>query len=87
MTLRGKHIVLDDFDANIMADCIDETKLDYEDGKKYPETEKTDKFSHIKWVAWEDMVYTYFTATKKKLRSTPHICHTQDPRSTRNCHR
>ena len=28
LTLRGKYIVLADFDATIMADCIDESKLD-----------------------------------------------------------
>ena len=33
LTLRGKHIVLADFDATIMADCIDEAKLDHKDGK------------------------------------------------------
>ena len=64
MTLRGKYIVLDDFDVTIMADCIYEAKLDYEDGKKDPDIDKPDKFSHSKWVAWEEMVYTYFTATK-----------------------
>ena len=25
---------------------------------------KPDNLSHIKWVAWEEMVYTYFKATK-----------------------
>ena len=65
LTLRGKHIVLADFDATMMADCIDEANLNYEDGKKDPDIKKTDKFSHSKWVAWEEMVYTYFTATKK----------------------
>ena len=49
----------------MVAYCIDETKLEYGDGKKYPDTENPDKFSHSKWVAWEEMVYTYFTATKK----------------------
>ena len=47
-----------------MSDCIDEEKLDYEDGEKDPETEKPDNFSHSKWLAWEGMVYTYFTAMK-----------------------
>ena len=56
-TLRGKHIVLVDFDATVMEYFIDESKLDYEDGKKYPDIEKTDKFSHSKWVTWEEMVY------------------------------
>ena len=64
MTLRGKHIVLADFDATTMADCIYEAKLDYEDGKKDLYIEKPDKFLHSKWVAWEEMVYTYFTAMK-----------------------
>ena len=79
LTLRGKHIVLADFDATIMADFIDEDKLDYKDGKKYPNIEKSDKFLHSKWVAWEDMVYTYFTSMKNSrgvpitygIRKTP----------------
>ena len=58
MTLRVKHIVLSEFDDTTMADCIDEAKLDYEDGKKYPDIEKPDKFSHIKWVGCEEMGYT-----------------------------
>ena len=58
MTLRGKHIVLTDFDATMMAYCIDEEKLDYKDGKKDPDIENPDKFSHSKWVAWGEMVYT-----------------------------
>ena len=52
LTLRGKHIVLDDFDATTMVACIYEAKLDYEDGKKNPDIKKPDKFSHIKCVAW-----------------------------------
>ena len=36
LTLRGKHVVLADFDVTMMADFIDEEKLDYEDGKKDP---------------------------------------------------
>ena len=48
----------------MMTDCIDEANLDYKDGKKDPYIEKPDKFSHSKCVPWEDMVYTYFTATK-----------------------
>ena len=58
LNLRGKHIVLADFDATRMAYCIDEAKLDYEDGKKAPKTKKPDKFSHRNCLAWEDMVYT-----------------------------
>ena len=64
MTLRGEHIVLANFDATMVADCIDEEKLDYEDGKKDLDIKKHDKFSHIKWVAWEEMVHTYFTSMK-----------------------
>ena len=51
MTIWGKQIVLADFDATIIADCIYEAKLDYNYGKKDPEIEKTDKFSQRKWVA------------------------------------
>ena len=47
LTLRGKHIALDDFDATMMADCIDEANLDYEYGKKGSDIKKPDNFSHI----------------------------------------
>ena len=53
LTLRGKYIVLAGFDATMTEDFIDETNLDYEDGKKEPDIKKPDKFSHIKWLAWE----------------------------------
>ena len=36
LNLRGKQNVLADFDSTIIADCIYEAKLDYEDGKKDP---------------------------------------------------
>ena len=57
-TLKGKKIVLADFYVTMMADCLDESKLDYEDGNKDQDIEKPDKLSHIKWVAWKEMVYT-----------------------------
>ena len=44
LTLRGKQIVSDDFDTTMVAYCIDEAKLDYEDGKNDPDIEKNDKF-------------------------------------------
>ena len=34
----------------MLEDFIDEEKLDYKDGKNYPDTKKPDKFSHSKWV-------------------------------------
>ena len=52
----------------MMADCIYEAKLYYEDGKKDLNIKKPDKFSHSKWVAWEETVYTYFTTMKKSQR-------------------
>ena len=64
MTLRGKDIVLADFYATMMAYFIDEAKLDCEDGNKDPYINKPNKVSHIKWVAWEEMVHTYFTSMK-----------------------
>ena len=64
LTLRGEHIDPSDFDANLMEYCIDEAKLEYEGEKKDPDIKKPDKFSYSKWVAWEEMVYTYFTAMK-----------------------
>ena len=44
-----------------MAGFIGEAKLDYKDGKKGSCINKPDKFSHNKWVAWEETVYNYFT--------------------------
>ena len=46
LILRGKQIVLADFDTTIMADCIYEAKLEYEYGKNYPYINKPEKFSH-----------------------------------------
>ena len=66
MIIRCKHIALADFDATKIEDFIDEADLDYEDWKKDPYINKLDRFSCRKWVAWEEMVYTYFAAIKKK---------------------
>ena len=81
MTLRGKHIILTDLGVNIMADCIDEAKLDYEYGKKDPYVKKPDKFSHSKWVTEEEMVYTYFTAMEniQGVSLAYFICKAPDP--------
>ena len=59
-----KHFVLACFDSTMMADCIDDAKLEYEDGNKDPDIEKPDEFSHRKWVSWQEMVYIYFNAMK-----------------------
>ena len=48
----------------MIADCIDEAKLDYKNGKKDTYIDKPDKFSHSKWVAWYEKVYTYYTDMK-----------------------
>ena len=53
LNLRGKQIVISDFDVTMMSNCIDEANLDYKDRKKDPSIEKHDKFSHSKWVSWE----------------------------------
>ena len=58
MNLRGEHIVLSDFDATMMEDCIYKAKLDYEDGKKELDIKKPEKLSHIKSVDFKEMVYT-----------------------------
>ena len=34
---QGKHIVLSCFDSTMMADCIDDAKLEYKDGNKDPD--------------------------------------------------
>ena len=73
MTLRVKHIFSAQFDATMIVDCIDEAKLDYEDGKKDEYIKKPDKFSNIKWAAWEEMVYTNFTAVNNS-RGVPLAC-------------
>ena len=49
---QGEYIVLDVFHDTIMAYCIDETKLYYEDGKNDPNIEKPDKVLHRKLLAW-----------------------------------
>ena len=49
LTLRGKQVDLTDFDATVVAHCIDESKLYYEDGKMDPDIQKPDKFLHRKW--------------------------------------
>ena len=56
----------------MMEDFMDEAKLEYEDGKKEPNIKKPDKFSHRKWSAWEEMVYTYFTSMKKSYSYPSH---------------
>ena len=61
----------------MMADCIDEAKLDYEDKKKDSYINKYDNFSHRNGLAWEDMVYTYFTAMKKYKEYTSHASYTR----------
>ena len=81
LTLRGKHIVLDEFYATMMEYCIDEEKLDCQDGKKDPDIKKPDNFSHINWLAQEEMAYTYFTSMKNR-RGLPLayvICKTPSP--------
>ena len=52
LTLRGKHMVLADIDATMITYCIDEAKLDYDNGNKEPDIKKPYKFSYFKWVAW-----------------------------------
>ena len=52
LTLRGKQIVLADFDTTMMAYYIYEANLNYKDGKKEPDIDKPDKFSHSKLISW-----------------------------------
>ena len=70
LNLRGKQIVLADFDSTMMTDCIYEEKLGCEDRKKDLYINKPYRFSHRKWVACEDMLHTYFTAIKNILEVT-----------------
>ena len=53
LTLRGKIIDLDKFKIDILADAIDESRIDFEDtidGKGG--LSKTKEFSHEKWTQW-----------------------------------
>ena len=83
LTLRGKHIFLAYLDSTLTVDFIDEAKLDYKDEKKDPYIEKLYKFSRSKWVAWGEMVYTYFVAMKiiQGVPLTYLLCKTSDPSS------
>ena len=57
----------------MMEACIYEAKLNYVDEKKDPDINKPDKLSHSKWVACEEMVYTYFNTIKKSEEYPLHI--------------
>ena len=58
LTLQGKIINLNNFKADIIADDIEESRLDFEDtryGKG--EVSKPKDFSSEKWSQWEDIIY------------------------------
>ena len=66
MTLRGKIIYLKNFRTDILADAIEDSRIDFEytrDGKG--ELRKTKEFSHEKWTQWEDIIYNYIASNKK----------------------
>ena len=63
LTLWGKIIYLNHFKTDILADDIEESRLDFEDtryGKG--DMSKPKYFSHEKWTQWEDSIYNYFAS-------------------------
>ena len=71
MTLWGKIIDINNFKTDILADVIEEPRLDFEDtryGKG--ELSKPKEFSHENWTQWEDRIKNYF-ASRKKSRVVP----------------
>ena len=73
MTLLGKIIDLNKFKADIIADDIADSRLDFEvtiDGKG--ERSNTKEFLYEKLTQWEDNIYNYFTSIKKS-RALPYL--------------
>ena len=65
LTLQGKIIDLNKFKTDILADAIEESRLDFEDTRDGKgELIKNKEFSHEKWTQWEDSIYNYFTLSK-----------------------
>ena len=63
LTLRGKIINLKNFKTDILADEIEDSRIDFEDKRDGKgELRKTKEFSHEKWTQWEDNIYNYFTS-------------------------
>ena len=58
LTLQGKIINLNNFKTDIIADAIEESRIDFEDTRDIKgELRKTKEFSHEKWTQWEDSIY------------------------------
>ena len=57
LTLLGKIIHLNKFKTDILADAIDDYRLDFEDTRyRKGELSKLKEFSHEKWTQWEDSI-------------------------------
>ena len=58
MTLRGKIFDLNNFKTDILADAIEESRLDFED-TRYGKGEliKPKEFPHENFTHWEDSTY------------------------------
>ena len=71
LTLRGKIIDLNNFKTDIIADAIEESRIDFEDTKDGKGgLSKPKEFSHEKWTQWEDSIYNYF-ASRENSRGVP----------------
>ena len=62
--LRGKDLNLNLFDENTLEESLEESELHFEESEKKDEAEKPVKFTHDKWIQWEESIITYFSAIK-----------------------
>ena len=61
----GEIININIFKTDILADAIEESRLDFEDtGYGKGELSKPKDFSHEKWAQREDIIYRYFKSRK-----------------------
>ena len=61
LTLGSKITNLNIFKTHIIADAIEESRLDFEDTRDGKgDLSKLKEFSHEKWTQWEDSIYNYF---------------------------
>ena len=58
LTLRGNIINLNNFKTDILADAIEESRIDFEDTRDGKgDLSKPKEFSHEKWAQWEVSIY------------------------------
>ena len=76
LTLRDKIINLNHFKTDIIADAIEDSRLDFEDTRDGKgELNKPKEFSHEKCTQWKDSIYNYFASREKQLWCAPILRH------------